>query len=131
MDLSYSPKHKFFSSEVSDFFAANVHFYPKPFGVNHPTEYARTIPKQYGGFGAEPDILKSLITVEEFGRFKAPKGLIIQGISMFVPPLLEMGSEEQKRQWVAPNRRGEMIWCQGYSEPEASSDSVSLKTSAV
>lgn len=80
MDLSYSPKHNFFRLEVSDVFASIVHFYPKPFGVNHSTKNARTITKQYRGFGAEPDILKSLITVEEFGRFKAPKGLVSLGI---------------------------------------------------
>jgi len=40
-----------------------------------------------------------------------------QGISMFVPTLLEMGTEAQKQQWIAPTLRGEVIWCQGYSEP--------------
>lgn len=145
MDLNYSPEYQSFRKELADFLAANVSLYPKPFGVNRPTDEARawqrlliengyaarTIPKKYGGFGAEPDILKSLILTEEFSRAKAPKGLVSQGISMFVPTLLEMGSEEQKLQWIAPTLRGEMIWCQGYSEPEAGSDLVSLRTSAV
>jgi alkylation response protein AidB-like acyl-CoA dehydrogenase len=54
-----------------------------------------------------------------------------QGISMLVPTLLEVGSEEQKRRWIAPTLRGEIIWCQGYSEPGAGSDLASLQTRAV
>jgi alkylation response protein AidB-like acyl-CoA dehydrogenase len=54
-----------------------------------------------------------------------------QGISMLVPTLLEVGTEEQKRQFIPPTLRGEMLWCQGYSEPGAGSDLASLRTSAV
>ncbi len=50
---------------------------------------------------------------------------------MLVPTLLELGTEEQKQRWIAPTLRGEVIWCQGYSEPGAGSDLASLKTSAV
>tara|TARA_B100000315_G_C14439745_1_gene524142 strand:- start:108 stop:1004 length:897 start_codon:yes stop_codon:yes gene_type:complete len=50
---------------------------------------------------------------------------------MFVPTLLQYGSEQQKRLYVGPTIRGEMVWCQGYSEPGAGSDLASLKTSAV
>jgi alkylation response protein AidB-like acyl-CoA dehydrogenase len=58
-------------------------------------------------------------------------GLAGQGISMLVPTLLEAGSEEQKRQYIAPTLRGEIIWCQGYSEPGAGSDLAALQTRAV
>jgi len=51
-----------------------------------------------------------------------------QGISMLVPTLLEMGTEEQKVQFIGPTLRGEMLWCQGYSEPNAGSDLASLAT---
>jgi alkylation response protein AidB-like acyl-CoA dehydrogenase len=50
---------------------------------------------------------------------------------MLVPTLLEHGSEEQKRQWVGPTIRGEVIWCQGYSEPNAGSDLANVQTRAV
>jgi alkylation response protein AidB-like acyl-CoA dehydrogenase len=50
---------------------------------------------------------------------------------MLVPTLLAHGSEEQKRKWVGPTIHGEVVWCQGYSEPEAGSDLASLQTSAV
>jgi alkylation response protein AidB-like acyl-CoA dehydrogenase len=145
VDLRYSAKHEGFRQEVRAFLAANTGRYPKPFGVNRPTPEAiawqallvdqgyaaRTVPRQYGGFGAEPDILESHIIAEEFSRVRAPWGLVNQGISMLVPTLLELGSEAQKRQWIAPTLRGDVVWCQGYSEPGAGSDLASLKTRAV
>ena len=145
MDLTYDREHQAFRQEVRTFLADNAGQYPKPFGVNRPTEEARawqakliahgyaarTIPSEYGGYGAEPDLLKSHIIAEEFARAKAPWGFVNQGISMFVPTLLELGTEAQKCQWIAPTLRGEIVWCQGYSEPGAGSDLASLKTSAV
>ena len=92
---------------------------------------ARTIPKAYGGYGAEPDILKSRIIAEEFIAANAPRGMAGQGISMLVPTLLEVGSEEQKTRWIGPTLRGEVIWCQGYSEPGAGSDLANLQTKGV
>jgi alkylation response protein AidB-like acyl-CoA dehydrogenase len=67
---------------------------------------------------------------EEFNRAGVPRGMMAQGPSMLVPTLLEHGSEEQKRRWIGPTMRGEVIWCQGYSEPGAGSDLASLQTSA-
>jgi acyl-CoA dehydrogenase len=91
---------------------------------------ARTIPREYGGHGGEPDILKSRIIAEEFAAAQVSPGMGGQGISMLVPTLLEMGSEEQKRRFIPPTLSGEMIWCQGYSEPGAGSDLASLTTRA-
>jgi alkylation response protein AidB-like acyl-CoA dehydrogenase len=92
---------------------------------------ARTIPKDYGGYGAEPDGLKARIVAETFIAAGAPRGIANQGVSMLVPTLLEVGSEEQKRRWIGPTLRGEVIWCQGYSEPGAGSDLAALQTRAV
>jgi alkylation response protein AidB-like acyl-CoA dehydrogenase len=92
--------------------------------------WARTIPKEYGGYGAEPDLLETVIMDEEFNRAGIPRGMNAQGPSMLVPTLLEHGSDEQKRRWIGPTMRGEVIWCQGYSEPGAGSDLASLQTSA-
>ncbi len=92
---------------------------------------ARTIPAAYGGYGAEPDPLKARIIAEEFAAARLPGGLAGQGISMLVPTLLELGTEEQKQAFIPATLRGDMIWCQGYSEPGAGSDLASLRTSAV
>jgi alkylation response protein AidB-like acyl-CoA dehydrogenase len=92
---------------------------------------ARTIPKEYGGAGHEPDILKARIIAEEFASAGISAGLGGQGISMLVPTLLEVGTEAQRQQFIGPTIRGEMVWCQGYSEPGAGSDLASLRTSAV
>jgi alkylation response protein AidB-like acyl-CoA dehydrogenase len=92
---------------------------------------ARTIPRDYGGYGAEPDILKGRIIAEEFISAGAPRGIANQGVSMLVPTLLEVGSEEQKTRWIGPTLRGEIVWCQGYSEPGAGSDLASVQTKAV
>ena len=58
-------------------------------------------------------------------------GLAGQGIMMLIPTLLEFGTEAQRQQFIAPTLRGELIWCQGYSEPNAGSDLANLKTRAV
>jgi len=90
--------------------------------------FARAIPKEYGGFGGEPDILKSRIIATQFAKHKIPSPMGGQGIDMLVPTLLELGTEEQKKQYIKPTLEGSMIWCQGYSEPNAGSDLAALQT---
>jgi alkylation response protein AidB-like acyl-CoA dehydrogenase len=142
MNLSYSPEYEVFREEVRSYCREHGTRAPRNFGFNEDTRAwqrlliehgyaARTIPKQYGGFGGEPDILKSRIIAEEFIAFGLPMGMANQGISMLVPTLLELGAEEQKQRWIGPTLRGEVIWCQGYSEPGAGSDLASLTTRAV
>jgi alkylation response protein AidB-like acyl-CoA dehydrogenase len=139
MDLSYGEEHEAFRREVVEFLETQGHRAPGP-GRSGALEWqkllidrgyaGRTIPKAYGGFGAEPDILRSRIIAEEFARAQVSPGMGGQGISMLIPTLLEVGSEEQKRQFIPPTLRGEMLWCQGYSEPGAGSDLASLGTRA-
>jgi alkylation response protein AidB-like acyl-CoA dehydrogenase len=143
MDLAYGPDYQAFAAEVAAFLETNRDRWPPAIGATREQVLAwqriliaqgyaaRTIPRQYGGFGAEPDILKSRIIAEAFTRVGAPGGLSGQGISMLVPTLLEVGTEEQKRRWIAPTLAGDIIWCQGYSEPGAGSDLASLRTHAV
>ena len=88
----------------------------------------RTIPQEYGCAGKQPDLLADLVIEQEFQTAGISQGLANQGISMFVPTLLHFGTEEQKRDWVGPTLRGEVIWCQGYSEPGSGSDLASLQT---
>ena len=90
----------------------------------------RTVPKDYGGFGADYDPIIDFVIDEEFLAAGLPRGLSDIGTHMFVPTLLAHGSDEQKRRWVRPSILGEIFWCQGYSEPEAGSDLASLRTRA-
>ncbi len=92
--------------------------------------WARTIPEAYGGYGAPPDLLETVIMDEEVNRAGLSRGLPAQGPAMLVPTLLQHGSEEQKTRWIGPTMRGELFWCQGYSEPGSGSDLASLQTSA-
>ncbi len=143
MDLSYGPEYERFRDKVKGFLAARADEAPRGEGLRAPKVLAwqhtliehgyaaRTIPKKYGGHGAQPDILKSRIIAEEFASARVSQGMGGQGISMLVPTLMELGSEEQKSEFISATLHGEMIWCQGYSEPGAGSDLASLRTSAV
>ena len=92
--------------------------------------FARSIPKEYGGYGGETDIIKNRIIAEEFAKNNTPPPMGGQGIDMLVPTLLELGTEEQKKEYIEPTLHGDIIWCQGYSEPNAGSDLASLQTKA-
>ena len=146
MDLSLSDKHRALQDEVRAFVREHGHKSPKLGGgrkrpdqkaldwqkllVDHGY-VARTIPREYGGIGAEPDVLEAAVIASEFAAAGIYAGLTNQGISMLVPTLLEVGTEAQKRQWVEQTIRGDVIWCQGYSEPGAGSDLASLTTRGV
>ena len=75
----------------------------------------RTIPRKYGGYGADFDPMSSHIIAEEFGRYNLYPGIVGQGISMLIPILLKLGSEAQKEQFIRETLLGNIIWCQGYS----------------
>ena len=83
-------------------------------------------PKDYGGGGLSPAEAKVL--KQEMARIGARNPLMSFGISMLGPALLKYGSEEQKRRFLPEIARGEIRWCQGYSEPNAGSDLASLQT---
>ena len=87
-----------------------------------------TWPREYGGGGLDAAHLQVL--VEELQRINARPPLGGMGVSMIGPTLLEYGTEAQKLQHLPPIARGELAWCQGYSEPGAGSDLASLSTRA-
>ena len=120
MDLNYSEEHEAFRDEVRQFI--NAHRHEAPTGqrggqspdtgrkwqqllIEHGYA-ARSIPKEYGGYGAEPDILKNHIIAEEFAIAKLRPGS--SGDPRLVPTLLELGTEEQKKQHIPPSVRGEI-----------------------
>lgn len=81
---------------------------------------------EYGGAGLNRDQEK--IFYEEMARIKARRPLQSFGIWMLGPALLHFGSHEQKLHYLPPIARGEVRWCQGYSEPGAGSDLASVQT---
>lgn len=85
-------------------------------------------PVEYGGGGLTPEQTTVLETEMRKLRCRPPQ--INLGIWMLGPVLLEFGSEEQKRELLPPMARGEIRWCQGFSEPNAGSDLASLQTAA-
>ena len=87
-----------------------------------------TWPVEYGGAGM--DRAHDKILSEELVRLKARLPLQSFGIWMLGPALLAFGSHEQKLQYLPPIARGEVRWCQGYSEPGAGSDLASVQTKA-
>jgi len=89
---------------------------------------APTWPEEYGGGGLGKDDF--LILLDELQRIQARPPLLGMGISMIGPTLLEYGSEEQKLRHLPAIVRGDVAWCQGYSEPGAGSDLASLRTRA-
>ena len=151
MNLNYGPEYKNFQKEVITFCKKweGVHFVDEAKLPLTPitkvggkkitrTEwqsilinegyFARSIPKKYGGYGGESDVIKNRIIASEFSNNKIPSPMGGQGIDMLVPTLLELGTEEQKKQYIEKTLLGEIIWCQGYSEPNAGSDLASLQT---
>jgi alkylation response protein AidB-like acyl-CoA dehydrogenase len=150
MDLSYAPEYERFREELLAFLAAAWTDSDRGSageeqvigGIRKPTaretEFRRRaieagylyrdVPKAYGGSEQPFDPFKEAIIREELKRAKAPREMIGQGASMLAPTLLEHGTDAQKARFVRATLMGEILWCQGYSEPGAGSDLASLRT---
>jgi len=85
-------------------------------------------PAEFGGGGLGPK--QARIVEEEMQRLGCRPPQFNLGVWMLGPVLLELGTEEQKREHLLPMMQGRARWCQGFSEPNAGSDLASLKTSA-
>jgi alkylation response protein AidB-like acyl-CoA dehydrogenase len=140
MELGFGSAYDTFRQEVREFITAN---WPPADGNVKSPEHERTfvraaiergymhrsIPKAYGGSEQPSDIVKAEIIREELTRARAPAGRI-PGNGLVVPTLLECGTEEQKQKWIARTLWGDIIWAQGFSEPNAGSDLAALRTKA-
>jgi len=85
-------------------------------------------PKKYGGRDAT--LMQQVIFHEEYARAGGPGRLIHVGEGLLGPTVLAFGTQEQKDRFLLPIARGEELWCQGYSEPNAGSDLANVKTKA-
>jgi alkylation response protein AidB-like acyl-CoA dehydrogenase len=86
-------------------------------------------PVEYGGRGA--GVMEQVVFTEEMHRAGAPHTVNLIGLSNIAPSIMSHGTDEQKAALLPRMRRGDDIWCQGFSEPEAGSDLASLKATAV
>jgi len=143
MDLSYGKEYEEYRAQVRAFLEASwpprgeLARLPKQEAAARFRDLAaqhgylrRSIPRKYGGSEQPPDPIRAQIIGEEFSRAHAPADPRGIGTMMLVPTLLEKGEEWQKERFVPPTLRGEITWCQGYSEPGSGSDLASLKTRA-
>jgi len=85
-------------------------------------------PAEFGGGGAS--VWEQTVVREEMWAHHEPRGAQYMGVNWVGPVIMRHGTEEQQRKHLPPIARGEVIWCQGFSEPEAGSDLASLRTAA-
>jgi alkylation response protein AidB-like acyl-CoA dehydrogenase len=85
-------------------------------------------PKEYGGRGLS--LTQQVIFYEEYARAEGPGRVGIVNEGLLGPTIIAFGNEEQKRRFLPPILKGEEIWCQGYSEPNAGSDLANVQTRA-
>jgi acyl-CoA dehydrogenase len=88
-----------------------------------------TWPKEYGGQGLSR--VENVVWNQEEARFKTPPNIYGIGHGMLGPTIMAHGTPEQKDRYVREMARGQVIWCQLFSEPAAGSDLAGLRTSAV
>jgi alkylation response protein AidB-like acyl-CoA dehydrogenase len=85
-------------------------------------------PQELGGLGASP--WEQTVVREEMWAHHEPRGAQYMGVNWVGPAIMRHGTARQKDAHLPPIARGEVIWCQGFSEPEAGSDLASLRTRA-
>ncbi|MFB4298674.1 acyl-CoA dehydrogenase family protein [Actinomadura sp. NTSP31] len=85
-------------------------------------------PERYGGRGAS--VWEQTVVREEMWAHHEPRGAQYMGVNWVGPTIMRHGTPEQRRRHLPPIARGEVIWCQGFSEPDAGSDLAAVRTAA-
>jgi alkylation response protein AidB-like acyl-CoA dehydrogenase len=143
LDLTYTTKQTEFRAEIRRWLAAHVPAEPLASfdtaeGFQAHREWERVLaegnwgmvtwPEAYGGRGL--DLIQWLIFEEEYFRAAAPGRVNQNGIFLLGPTMMEFGTPEQKARYLPPMARGEEIWAQAWSEPQAGSDLAALRSTA-
>src|SRR5688572_30138500 len=142
MDLAYPPDAEAFRTEIRAWL--EEHFpadYEELRGEERQAflkKWVRTLyeggwicaswPEEYGGKNLST--MESVVLNEEFARAGAPMRADFFGDTLVGPTILQWGTEEQKKEFLPKILRGEISWCQGFSEPDAGSDLAGLKARA-
>ncbi|HEY5625902.1 MAG TPA: acyl-CoA dehydrogenase family protein, partial [Dehalococcoidia bacterium] len=145
MDFRFTPEEEAFRQEIRDWLKTNLpdnvpdRLGRDPENMNVYKEFAQRLatkgwvaphwPEQYGGCGLS--VVEQLVFNEEMAEGNAPMGYSMIGTGWVGPTIIVYGSDEQKQRFLPPITAGEVMWCQGFSEPNAGSDLASIKTSAV
>lgn len=148
MDLNLTPAEEAFRQEIRDWFAENLPQEWKTEQIRRLSEddaaaalrkwqlklgeagwLGLSWPKEYGGLGAT--LMEQAIYLAEGHRADAPLPLDWCGLRLLAPTLMDVGTPEQKARYLSRILSGQMVWCQGFSEPNAGSDLAGLQTCAV
>ena len=146
MDFRFTPQEQAFREEIRDWLKTNLpdnipgeRLSGDSANLNVYKEFAQRLatrgwvaphwPKEYGGRGLS--VVEQLVFNEEMAEANAPMGYSTIGTGWVGPTLIVYGTDEQKQRFLPPITAGDVMWCQGFSEPNAGSDLASLKTSAV
>jgi|TARA_R100000501_G_scaffold17919_1_gene34993 hypothetical protein len=144
VDLAFTPEQQEFRAEVRSWMEAHVPKAPLKTlegreGFDEHVAWERelasgnwgmvTWPEAYGGRGL--DLIRWLIFEEEYWRAGAPLRANQNGIFLLGPTIMEYGTDEQKAKFLTPMAKGELIWAQAWSEPNAGSDMAAIRSRAV
>ncbi|GHA04928.1 acyl-CoA dehydrogenase family protein [Novosphingobium arvoryzae] len=148
MDFNDTPAEAAFRAEAQSWLAAHAPAHELPTGIKlaDTEEAARgrawmrelynggwsglTFPKALGGRGLSG--IEAVIFAEEEGKYHLPKGPFTSiGTGMALPVIAKHGNDAQRAQFIEPTLKGDITWCQLFSEPSAGSDLAALRTKAV
>ena len=148
MDFTWTEEQQAFRRKIEDFLAANLPADWEEFSKHGPaspalTAFAATFcarladngilfphwPKEIGGEGLGP--WEQQILAEVMWQWGEPRGGQYMNVNWIGPTLVKYGTEAQKTKYLPQIAKGEMLWCQGFSEPDSGSDLASLRTRAV
>ncbi|MEX1195704.1 MAG: acyl-CoA dehydrogenase [Dehalococcoidia bacterium] len=146
MDFRFTPQEEAFRQEIREWLKTNLpenwdgnRLSRDPENQNVYKVFAQRLatkgwvaphwPKEYGGLGLS--VVEQLVFNEEMAEGNAPIGYSTIGTGWAGPTIIVYGTDEQKQRFLPPITSGDVMWCQGFSEPNAGSDLANLSTRAV
>lgn len=148
MDFNDTPEEAAFRAEARAWLSANApaHVIPQGLALDDTEEVQRgrawqravydggyagiTFPKALGGRGG--NVIEAVVFAEEEANYHLPKGPYIGiGLGMAIAAIAKHGTDAQRAQFIEPTLKGDLTWCQLFSEPSAGSDLANLRTKAV